>query len=179
MKKIVTTKDSTSNRTVVSIQLYNLPLAIFYGIIIFLWFLFVFKVISLGLVTNEKVQWGIFLPIVIVLFYLTVKSLFGKANFIIDAKYVYLYEGVFGMGIKRRVNKRDIKRIYVRRIENGDGVDGHYQPQAREIKQFIIVEALKTYKFIHNQIATEDLHHYCDKINEAMKRVPPTTIRSH
>lgn len=176
MREIITIRDSQNQRAVISIGLKNLPMAIFYGVVAVLWMLFVFKVASLGLAPTTKAQWSLFLPIAIVLLYLILKSEFGKARFIIDKEHVYLFEGVFGIGRKRKIYKQDIDKIYVRRIENGGGLNEYNHRSAKEIKQCICIEALGTYKFVHNQIATDDLHHFCDKINEELDRLPPTTL---
>ena len=162
--------DINLRKSTLILQIRNVPLAIFYFIVVVLFIAFIVHFQdSLNIVIYESFITIIEVIVLMVLIYHLAKSLYGEARVAISKEQTLLFEGVFNLGKRKSIQTQEIKKVYVRRTESS-GTNSEGMPVPREVKQHIIFETSRKFKFLHNQISIDQLHEFCNAINSELSK---------
>jgi hypothetical protein len=148
-------------------SLKNIPLSIFYSLILIILVLF-FQFAEIPILTIISS---------LILTYYIVRSIFGEATVTLTKDRIYLYSGLFSFGSTRSISLQNLKSIYVKKKSKGGA--GEYGRTADEVRQSIIFNCEKKVKFLTNRIGLDDLLEYRNRIvNEIMKWYDVNSIPS-
>ncbi|MEL6559048.1 MAG: hypothetical protein AAFQ94_12745 [Bacteroidota bacterium] len=138
---------------VITKSLRNIPLAIFYGLLIggCIYLAWYFEVEFLLLLA---------LP---VLAYFILRAIIGVATVTLTPQTIFLYAGVFSIGENKAVMVSRLRAVFVNR-ETGKDNEGY----ADEIRQGIVFQADERVSFIRNDIGTAGMKEFQQRIKAAI-----------
>lgn len=150
--------------TEIKLNIRNIPLAIFYLLVIVLIIAFtLFFESSLVLLMPVNILFVVVGVLILITHYFLIKSIFGKVVIKVSKEKMEMFEGVFGIGKRRALPTFGIEKIYVKKTVSNSAGGG--LPYPAEVKQHLIIKGSSKVKLLHNQVSIHQMNEFCNELN--------------